>query len=116
MTAYHRPDTLDEALRIAADGACILAAGCTDLFPATSAQALTGPVLDLTGIAALKGITRSAAGWRIGAGTSWAEIARADLPEAFAGLQQQDVRLRTNRSHKPDQVEVEARQLQREMR
>ena len=87
MTAYHRPDTLDEALRIAADGACILAAGCTDLFPATSAQALTGPVLDLTGIAALKGITRSAAGWRIGAGTSWAEIARADLPEAFAGLQ-----------------------------
>ncbi|MHC9234395.1 FAD binding domain-containing protein [Pseudooceanicola sp. 502str34] len=87
MTAYHRPDTLDEALRIAADVACILAAGCTDLFPATSAQALTGPVLDLTGIAALKGITRSAAGWRIGAGTSWAEIARADLPEAFAGLQ-----------------------------
>ena len=61
-------------------------AGCTDLFPATPGQTLRGPVLDLTAIAGLRGIARDGAGWRIGATTTWAEIARADLPPAFDGL------------------------------
>ncbi|WP_375690385.1 FAD binding domain-containing protein [Pseudooceanicola sp. LIPI14-2-Ac024] len=89
MTAYHRPDSLTEALAIAADGPVALAAGCTDLYPATPAQVLLGPVLDLTAIADLRGITRTdGGGWRIGATTNWAAIRAADLPPAFDGLKQ----------------------------
>jgi CO/xanthine dehydrogenase FAD-binding subunit len=61
-------------------------AGGTDLYPATPRPALDGPVLDITGIGALHGIARGAGGLRIGATTSWAEIARADLPPALQSL------------------------------
>ncbi|MFC2968773.1 FAD binding domain-containing protein [Acidimangrovimonas pyrenivorans] len=86
MTPFYRPRTLAEALRIAAKGGVTPAAGCTDLFPATRAQALAGPVLDLTAIAELRGIAETAEGWRIGACTRWSELLRAPLPEAFDGL------------------------------
>lgn len=80
---YHRPEALDAALAVLAGGPVTVAAGCTDLFPATEAPALRGPVLDVTAIGALRGITRDAAGWRIGAATSWSAIRAADLPPAF---------------------------------
>ncbi|MCX7644809.1 MAG: FAD binding domain-containing protein [Rhodobacteraceae bacterium] len=86
MTDYLRPRTLDEALRLAAAGRVVPAAGCTDLFPATQAPALAGPILDLTGIEALRGIARGPGGWRIGALATWTEVARAALPPAFDGL------------------------------
>ena len=86
-THYLRPDTLDQALaHLQAAGACP-AAGCTDLFPATQTRVLPGPVVDLTGIDELRGITRTENGWRIGATTTWSDIIRADLPPAFHGLQ-----------------------------
>jgi CO/xanthine dehydrogenase FAD-binding subunit len=86
VTDYFRPRELAEAVRIAAETGARPAAGCTDLFPATSAPALAGPVLDLTAVAALKGLTETAEGWRIGALATWAEVIRADLPAAFDGL------------------------------
>ena len=48
--------------------------------------ALTRPVVDLSGIAELKGIAETADGFRFGAATSWSMIARADLPPAFDAL------------------------------
>jgi CO/xanthine dehydrogenase FAD-binding subunit len=84
---YHRPRVLADALKIAADGARVLAGG-TDLFPATKSRALDGPLLDLTAIDALSGITRTDSGWQIGATTRWADVVRADLPPAFQALQQ----------------------------
>lgn len=88
MTQYHRPDDLGRAVALLTGGRMTVAAGCTDLFPATTRPALTGPVLDLTGIAALRGITENAAGWRIGATTTWADIVAADLPPGFDMLRQ----------------------------
>lgn len=85
VTDYHRPRSLAEALNLAGGGVT-LAAGCTDLFPAVQGPALRGPVLDLTGIAALRGIAAVSEGWRIGALTTWAEVIRAPLPPAFDGL------------------------------
>ena len=67
MGAYYRPTEIREALTILGETGARLAAGCTDLFPATSARALSGPVLDVTGIDALHGISRHADGVRIGA-------------------------------------------------
>lgn len=88
MIAYHRPDTLTDALAILADSPMTLAAGCTDLFAATEAQELPGPVLDLTAIADLRGVTATVDGWRIGATTTWSDIIAADLPPAFDMLKQ----------------------------
>ena len=88
MAEYQRPSTLTEALALAGRGGMTIAAGCTDLFAAMQMQSLPGPVLDLTGVAALRGITATPVGLRIGALTTWADILRADLPAAFDGLKQ----------------------------
>ena len=66
MNAYHRPDSLDDALALLAEKPLTLAAGCTDLFPATELQELPGAVLYLTGVAGLRGVTTVPDGWRIG--------------------------------------------------
>ena len=81
------PETLDEALEALAGAPLTPLAGGTDLF------ARAGPppagLLDLTRIAELRGISRGENGtWRIGAATTWAEIAGADLPPAFDALRQ----------------------------
>ncbi len=88
MAAYSRPDTLQAALDVLAEAPVTVAAGCTDLFPATQARALTGPVLDITGIDELRGIVREENGFRIGATTSWSDVIRADLPPAFDMLKE----------------------------
>ncbi|MES2664666.1 MAG: FAD binding domain-containing protein [Pseudomonadota bacterium] len=85
MQDYCRPDTLDAALAFAAGGARVLAGG-TDLYPAAGAR-LTGPVLDLTGVAGLRGM-QAGQGLRIGACTTWTDIAEASLPPALRALQQ----------------------------
>lgn len=88
MNAYHRPINLDEALTLLAEKQVTVAAGCTDLFPATEMQELPGEVVDLTGISALRGITALPDGWRIGATTTWSDVIAADLPAAFDMLKQ----------------------------
>ncbi len=88
MGSYHRPATLKEALEVLANTSATIAAGCTDLFPATDRQALIGPVLDITGISALNGIEVTPTHIRIGAAASWADVIRADLPGGFDMLKQ----------------------------
>lgn len=88
MGAYYRPAELDEALAILGETGARVAAGCTDLFPATGARALEGPVLDVTGIGALRGVVRSGNGVRIGAAATWMDVIRADLPPAFDMLKE----------------------------
>ena len=88
IQSYQRPDSLRAALAHLADGDCVIAAGCTDLFPATERKILPGPILDISAVAELRGISREAGGLRIGATTTWAQIASADLPPACLALQQ----------------------------
>lgn len=83
---YHRPKTLDEALELLSTGDMRVAAGCTDLFPATDRKVLPGPVLDITRISALRGVARGPEGITIGATTTWRDLIDADLPPAFDGL------------------------------
>jgi CO/xanthine dehydrogenase FAD-binding subunit len=82
---FARPGTLAAALRLVDQGGWCLLAGGTDLYPAAGSR-LEGAVLDLTGIAELSGIT-FAKDLRIGAATSWADIASASLPPALCALQ-----------------------------
>jgi len=99
MLEYDRPTALPDALRILSDGDRLVLAGGTDVYPATKAQILKQPVLDISALAALRGISRTADGMRIGACTTWSDIIAADLPPAFDAL-------------KLAAVEVGARQIQ----
>ncbi len=88
MGRYHRPDNLKDAIEALANQGVTIAAGCTDLFAETELPALDGDVLDITNVAELRGVTRKDGWWRIGATTSWSQIAQAALPESFAMLQE----------------------------
>ena len=87
MGDYLRPRGLEEALQALTRPFTVLAGG-TDFYPARVGRAVTEDVLDITGIAALRGISETSAGWRLGAITSWSELVEADLPRMFDGLKQ----------------------------
>lgn len=88
MTEYFRPRQLHQAVGLATQSGITIASGCTDLFPATQSQILAGPVLDVTRIDGMRGITKNSTGWRIGGATTWSDILRANLLPAFDGLKQ----------------------------
>jgi CO/xanthine dehydrogenase FAD-binding subunit len=87
MGAYLRPHSLEEALSALARPHTVLAGG-TDFYPARVGRAIDEDVLDIGGIDVLRGIRADAAGWRLGAATTWSELAEADLPALFDGLKQ----------------------------
>ena len=80
---YLRPDNLAAALAALAAGGRPLAGG-TDIFPAGA----KGDFIDISRLGELRGISRAASELRIGAATTWSEIARADLPPGCRALQQ----------------------------
>ncbi|ETX30543.1 FAD binding domain-containing protein [Roseivivax isoporae] len=85
---YLAPTRLDEALDALTEGAAIIAGG-TDWYPAQGTRPFAGTLLDVTRIEGMRGIARAAddKGWRIGAATTWTDVARADmLPPACDGL------------------------------
>ena len=83
---YLRPGEIDEAVRALASAPLTILAGGTDFYPARVGRPLDDDVLDITGIAALRGIAEGATEFRIGAATTWSEVIAADLPPAFDGL------------------------------
>ena len=83
---YLRPQDLTGVFHGLASGARILAGG-TDLYPGAGAR-ISGPVVDISRVAALRGISASSSGLRLGAATPWTEIAEARLPPACAALQE----------------------------
>lgn len=85
---YVRPTTLTDALTCLAESDMRVAAGCTDLFPATGFQHLPGNILDITAIAALRGVSADSDHIRIGTATTWSDLLRADLPSGFQQLKQ----------------------------
>jgi CO/xanthine dehydrogenase FAD-binding subunit len=87
MGAYLRPSRLEDALTALARPHVVLAGG-TDFYPARVGRAIDEDVLDIGGLAVLRGISADAAGWRLGATTTWSELFEADLPPLFDGLKQ----------------------------
>ncbi|GGC48212.1 xanthine dehydrogenase [Siccirubricoccus deserti] len=96
MAAYRRPGTLAEALALLAaapteQGAPLLLAGGTDIYPARAAAAAwlrdaPRPVLDLSGIAGMGAIEDTGGHHRIGAGVTWAMLRDQPLPPWFTAL------------------------------
>lgn len=86
MGSYLRAATLDAALdALAANGGCVLAGG-TDWYPARVGRPPERePVLDISALAELRGITDAGEHWRIGALTTWSELIASPLPTCFDG-------------------------------
>lgn len=83
---YAKPKSLDEALALLAADQWRLLAGGTDFYPAQGVRPIQDNILDLNGIANLRGIERTASHIVFGARTTWQDICRADLPPAFDAL------------------------------
>jgi CO/xanthine dehydrogenase FAD-binding subunit len=83
MGRYLRPHALDDALgAIAADRWAVLAGG-TDFYPARVGRLVEENVLDISAVAALRGIREEDGHIRIGAATTWTELIEAPLARQF---------------------------------
>ncbi|GAB2179259.1 FAD binding domain-containing protein [Dongia sp. agr-C8] len=83
---FAQPTRLDEALDLAARSRPLVLAGGTDLMVGASADLGSGPILDISRVAELKGIAITEDSVVIGGGTTWSELVAADLPHGFDGL------------------------------
>ena len=81
MGEYLRPDGLSEAPVVLRRPHVVLAGG-TDFYPARVGRAIDEDVLDITAIAALRGISANADGWRLGATTNWSELLDTQIGRA----------------------------------
>ena len=87
-SSYVRPTSISGALQELAGAAPVIVSGGTDIYPAHAGRALPENVLDVSGIAGLRDISRDGAFHRFGAAATWTDIIRANLPPAFNALQQ----------------------------
>jgi CO/xanthine dehydrogenase FAD-binding subunit len=83
---YLRPSTLSEACEVLAQRPAQILSGGTDVFPALIDRPPPDAVLDISAIDELRGIEQDKGSIRIGARTTWSDLARADLPPAFDAL------------------------------
>ena len=83
---YLRPRTIDDAVAALAAGGGMILSGGTDFYPALGDRPLRRPVLDISALDELAGITVEPDTIRIGARTTWTGVIRAPLPRAFDGF------------------------------
>ena len=85
---YARPQTLEQALELLAQGPRTILAGGTDYYPGLRDRAPTTAVIDITSIDALNSIVvdDKSGAVRIGALTTWSALVEASLPPAFDAL------------------------------
>ena len=88
MIRYAKPTTVDEALALLGEGAWRILAGGTDFYPAQGAKPFRDNVLDINGLAELRGIAETDEHFVIGARATWTDIIRHPLPPAFVALKQ----------------------------
>jgi CO/xanthine dehydrogenase FAD-binding subunit len=85
---YAKPRTTDEALALLGEARWRILAGGTDFYPALGNKPLSENVLDINGLAELRGVSETASHITIGARTTWTELIRHPLPPAFDALKQ----------------------------
>lgn len=88
MSSYARPTSLAAALDALSARPAVVLAGGTDYYPARVGKALDDDILDITAVPELRGISEADDHWRIGATTTWSDIAEGHLPTLFDGLRQ----------------------------
>ncbi|TIQ18968.1 MAG: xanthine dehydrogenase family protein subunit M [Mesorhizobium sp.] len=88
MIRYAKPTTMDEAMALLGEARWRILAGGTDFYPAQGAKPFRENVLDINGLAMLRGIAQTEDHWLIGARTTWTDLVRHPLPAAFDALKQ----------------------------
>lgn len=83
---YAKPTTVDEALALLGGDRWRILAGGTDFYPVQGANPFRDNILDINGLAELRGIAEMDDHWRLGARTTWTDIVRHPLPAAFDAL------------------------------
>jgi CO/xanthine dehydrogenase FAD-binding subunit len=83
---YLRPTTLEEALHALAESRGTILSGGTDFFPAQGDRPIANSIVDISGIADIKGIQTTDKVIQIGGRTTWTELLAAALPRGFDGL------------------------------
>lgn len=83
---YAKPKSVDEAVALMSEGRWRLLAGGTDFYPAQGSRPLRDDVLDLNGIVELRHVTQAHGDVILGAGATWTDIIRSDLPPSFDAL------------------------------
>lgn len=83
---YLRPNTLAEAVEFLATPNAQILAGGTDFYPSLGDCPITNPVVDISALKELQGISTDEHHVRIGGLTTWTDLVRAPLPRCFDGL------------------------------
>ena len=83
---YFRPSTTKEAVHVLATHGAEILSGGTDFFPALADRPATGPILDISGLAEIRGIAARPDHIRIGGLTTWSEVIATPLPRCFDAL------------------------------
>lgn len=83
---YLRPRTLDEAVDVLGKSGAQVLAGGTDFYPALGERQPVGPLVDITALQEIRGITSERDCFRIGGLTTWTELLAAPLPRCFDAL------------------------------
>ena len=84
---YFLPESVAEATAGLTEQNYQIIAGGTDFYPARADRPVRDDVLDISGLAELRGIKVELGQTRIGALATWSDVARADLPAKSRGLQ-----------------------------
>jgi len=83
---YSRPKTLDAAVHVLAQEGGQILSGGTDFFPALGDRPTPDRVVDISGLADIKGIAFEADHIRIGGLTTWSQVVATPLPRCFDAL------------------------------
>jgi len=83
---YFRPRTLEEAVHTLTNHGGTILSGGTDFFPSLGERPIPSPVVDISGITQLRGVSTDADFVRIGGLTTWTDIIRTPLPRCFDAL------------------------------
>jgi len=83
---YLKPKTLGEAVSLLASSGGQILAGGTDFYPALGDSVPKAPVVDITALNEIRGISVDPGWIRIGGLTTWSEIVHAPLPHCFDAL------------------------------
>ncbi len=83
---YAQPTSLDDALKLAGQAQARFVMGGTDFFPAHGEGVPDADIIDLSRVVGLRDLEIQRDTIRIGAGVTWTDVIKSNLPPAFDAL------------------------------
>jgi len=83
---YSVPESVAATVALLDRAGGTIVAGGTDFYPTRVGGPIAGDIVDISHLRELRGVTAVESGYRIGALTTWSDIAAAPLPPACDGL------------------------------